>query len=257
MICPRCKAQYRPGFSICADCQLPLVDAPAVVRAAHEHAEEETAEEPGDPNRDPFCSFWKGTDPRICAEICGLLDEAGIPHKTIHRQDHLFHFADTSPYEIGVPASLYEKAGLVVQEAFSSAEEYDAGEALEGMSSAPEQDPVQRGARDGVAKLLEAPAYEALDELPATPDASSSGGERWREKLRDVQDVDFEERTVEVWNGEPADLREMIEMSLAENEISSRWEEPQGDARLLVTSANERRAREIVREILEGTPLDE
>jgi hypothetical protein len=27
MICPNCKAEYRPGFTRCADCLVPLVDA--------------------------------------------------------------------------------------------------------------------------------------------------------------------------------------------------------------------------------------
>ena len=59
-------------------------------------AEDEPAPTPGDPNEDPFCSFWKGTDLRVCTEVCTVLDEAGIPHKTIRRQDHLFNFNNPS-----------------------------------------------------------------------------------------------------------------------------------------------------------------
>jgi hypothetical protein len=75
---------------------------------------------PGDPNEDPFCSFWKGTDLRVCTEVCTVLDEAGIQHKTIRRQDHLFNLNNQAPYEVGVPASLYEKAELAIKDAFGT-----------------------------------------------------------------------------------------------------------------------------------------
>jgi hypothetical protein len=141
MICPRCKAEYRPGFTVCADCGVALVEPSQlastrgadqarfdgagrerVVDASDDSAGQafEAAAEPGDPDEDPFCSFWKGTDLRVCTEVCTVLDEAGIPHKTIRRQDHLFNFNNQSPYEVGVPASLYEKAELAIKEAFGT-----------------------------------------------------------------------------------------------------------------------------------------
>ena len=87
---------------MCADCDVPLVESTArsVVDDAPEDAaeRERVAGTPGDPNSDPFCSFWKGTDLRVCTEICAVLDEAGIPHKTIRRQDHLFNLSQQSPY---------------------------------------------------------------------------------------------------------------------------------------------------------------
>src|SRR5262245_23198719 len=128
MICPKCGAEYRPGFTRCTDCEVDLVAGRASGALAaflsdgrgHDAGE---SGKPGDPNHDPFCSFWKGTDARVCTELCAVLDEAGIPHKTIHRQDHLFNFANQSPYELGVPASLYEKAELAIKEAFGTDEE--------------------------------------------------------------------------------------------------------------------------------------
>ena len=58
--------------------------------------------EPGDPNADPFCSFWKGEDARVHAELCAVLDEAGIPHNTVFRRDHLFNLRNYPAYEVGV-----------------------------------------------------------------------------------------------------------------------------------------------------------
>src|ERR1051325_7453935 len=122
MICPQCKAEYRQGFTVCADCGVPLVEAAELARAGG-GGEYESAAAPGDPEEDPFCSFWKGTDLRVCTEICTVLDEGGIPHKTIRRQDHLFNLSNQSPYEVGVPASLYHKAELAIKEAFGTNDE--------------------------------------------------------------------------------------------------------------------------------------
>src|SRR5258708_25386968 len=95
MICPQCKAEYRRGFTMCADCDVPLVEsAELATRSVADDGTEDgesrgrVAGTPGDPNTDPFCSFWKGTDLRVCTEICAVVDEAGIPDKRIRRQDH-------------------------------------------------------------------------------------------------------------------------------------------------------------------------
>src|ERR1700756_5479437 len=130
MICPQCKAEYRQGFTVCADCEVALVESAewtgrSVVEGGPDDGaeREQAAGTPGDPNTDPFCSFWKGTDLRVCTEICTVLDEAAIPHKMIRRQGYLFNWTHQAPYQIGVPASLYEKAELAIKEAFGTDEE--------------------------------------------------------------------------------------------------------------------------------------
>src|SRR3984957_13664244 len=118
MFCPVCKAEYRQGFTRCADCDVELVYEPpaaAIVRL-------ETAD-PGDPEEDPFCSFWKGDDPRVHAELCELLGEQGIPQKTIRRQDHLFNWNTRSAFEIGVPFSQFERAEAIVKDAYGGENE--------------------------------------------------------------------------------------------------------------------------------------
>jgi hypothetical protein len=61
--------------------------------------------------------------------------------------------------------------------------------------------------------------------------------------------------TVEVWSGADAPLAELLEACLRENRVGVRREgiEP-GQLRLLVMSANESQAREIIREVREATP---
>jgi hypothetical protein len=63
-----------------------------------------------------------------------------------------------------------------------------------------------------------------------------------------------EDATAKVWEGEPAEAREMIEMSLRENDIRMRWEMQNAKPQLFVLPEDEERAREIVREIVEGQP---
>jgi hypothetical protein len=181
--------------------------------------------EPGDPNRDPFCSFWKGNDARVCAELCTVLDEAGIPHKTIHRQDHLFNLNHQSPYELGVPASLYEKAELAIKEAFGTDQE--TGEDTVPLLPAPERDLNNFG-----------PVSEE-----AIAEANEWLGPRYPE-----------DATMEVWSGDDLAAKEMIEMSLQENDMMCRSEVRAGQINVFVLPEDEARAKEIVREIVEAAP---
>src|ERR1041385_7922035 len=233
MICPKCGAEYRPGFTHCADCDVDLVAAvPERANAAltaflsdeDQHGEPRSGA-PGDPNDDPFCSFWKGTDARVCTELCTVLDDAGIPHKTIHRQDHLFNFNNQPAYEVGVPASLYEKAELAIKEAFGTDEE--TGEDVVPLLPAPNQDPAdfEKGLRDAI------------------QDANEWLGPRYPE-----------DATVEIWAGEDRGVEDIIEMSLRENDLLVRTEKSPGEAKIFVLPEDEARAKEIVREIVEGKP---
>ncbi len=266
MICPQCKAEYRRGFTVCADCDVPLVEsseltARSVVDGAPEDGaeRERVAGTPGDPNTDPFCSFWKGTDLRVCTEICTVLDEAGIPHKTIRRQDHLFNLSHQSPYEIGVPASLYERAELAIKEAFGTDEEKGENSLLLSEENSA-----------SIQALLDVPLDEKLhgrpeDEVPSFLDQltwrnrRSDGEEKLEAETKPVFAADREgwypeEATAEVWDGEPAEAREMIDMSLRENDIGMRWELQDGKPKLFVLPEDEERTKEIVREIVEGQP---
>jgi hypothetical protein len=220
MICPQCRAEYRQGYTSCSECQVPLVEP-----RGDELQIAEPAAEVGDPNQDPFCSFWKGGDLRVATEICAVLDEVCIPHKTIRRQDHLFNFSNQSPYEIGVPASSYKKAEQAIQEAFGTDEE--TGE---------ERMP-----------LLPEPESRRTDSLEL-PEAAMVDVNEW------LGPQYPEDATVQVWSGEDQASKDMIEMSLKENNLTSRSERDGDLVRVLVLPEDQERAREIVREIVEGTP---
>jgi len=213
MFCPQCKAEYRQGFTRCADCEVELVDelpAGAIVAAE--------AAEAGDPAEDPFCCFWKGDDPRVHAELCELFAEQSIPYKTIRRQDHLFNWNTKSGFEIGVPFSQFDKAEAVVKEAYGGDDE-----------------PVS----EEVARTLELP--EVVEARESRPD--------W-----DPGDWYPEDATLEIWEGKQEELGKLLAASLGENQIHSRVAEAMGAYRLFVLPGDEMRAREIVREVVEGVP---
>jgi len=214
---------------------------------------------PGDPNSDPFCSFWKGTDLRVCTEICAVLDEAGIPHKMIRRQDHLFNWSHQSPYQIGVPASLYEKAELAIKEAFGTDEENGENPLLLSEENSA-----------SIQELLDMPLEEKLrgrpeEEVPTFWDQLTwpdrRGAEETAQKVKSAPSARQEnwypeDATAEVWQGEPVEAREIIEMALREDDIRIRWEMQDEKPKLFVLPEDEERAKEIVREIVEGKPLE-
>src|SRR5258706_7972822 len=261
MICPNCRAEYRRGFTACADCGVALVEQTELVgrrvedgAGDHQARREHFAGAPGDPNEDPFCSFWKGTDLRVCTEICTLLDEAGIPHKTIRRQDHLFNLNNQSAYEVGVPASLYEKAETAIKEAFGTDEE--TGEDAVRLLNERNRESFERLANLPLEeKLKERPEEEAPGFLEAllTPKGRQRGlGKVGGTSTASEREGYPEDATSIAWEGEPPEARETIELSLTENDIWTRWEMENGKPRLFVLSEDEGRAKEIVREIVEG-----
>jgi hypothetical protein len=213
MVCPVCRAEYREGFTRCADCDAELVrELPRAALARVEPVE------PGVPDGDPFCSFWKGEDPRVHAELCQLLEEKRIRCKTIRRQDHLFNWNTQTAFEIGVPYSQYDRAEAAVQEA------YGGGEGPGG---------------EGAAEPMELP-----ESVEPRKERADWDPEHWYP----------EDATVEVWAGEQVEIGELLVASLEENQIHARVAEENGTQRLFVLPEDKSRAREIVREVVEGVP---
>jgi len=122
MFCPKCKAEYREGFMHCADCGLPLLPESRKTTAEH-IAENPDTNTPSSEDNDPYCAFWEGEDARIFAEVCGVLDEEGIPYRALRHDSQIFRFSPNSKMKIGVPFSQFEKAGRAIVEAFGGATE--------------------------------------------------------------------------------------------------------------------------------------
>lgn len=258
MYCPQCKAEYRQGFTRCADCDVELVhEAPPGAQGWG------ATSRPGseiEDSEDPFCSFWRGDDPRIHAELCELLNEEGIPHKTLRREDHLFNLNTKSGFEIGIPFSQFEKAEAAVKDAYGTGEgNEDAARLLPfsenyGWSSHERVLPWKPLAK-GYARELSGPSESTEKEVVS--DLEEQNGDVESEKNStgwDPTDWNRDEATRKVWSGGESYPGEMIEMALRENQIHARFDRAEGKNAIFVQPENEARAREIVREIVEGVP---
>jgi len=253
MYCPQCEAEYRQGFTRCADCDIDLVyERPASASGSGEAGGH--VENPDD----PFCSFWRGDDPRIHAELCELLNQEGIPHRTVRREDHLFNINTKSAFEIGIPFSQFEKAEAAIRDAYGTEEEQpDAGRLLgygrgyvAELGAAFPWQPSQKGFARAAIGQEEEPESVATA-VPEEPDAEQSENISmdW-----DPTNWNPEDATIIVWLGEQAYPGEMIEMALRENQILARFEKAEIRNTIFVLPEDEIRAREIVREVVEGAP---
>jgi hypothetical protein len=228
MICPQCNTEYRAGFTRCADCDVELVnDAPHFALAG-----QPPPAVPGDPNEDPFCSFWRGEDARVHSELCEVLEEAGIPHKTVFRRDHLFNLSKQPPFEVGVPFSLFEKAETAVKEAFGT-EDAEDREYL------------------NTPRLLGSP-WETKRRVPATMTPAPEEDIPGPPTAGEQADWYPEDATVSVWSTDGGEPSEFLVAALHENGINCRVEQQGGRAKLYVLPDDAKRAREIVREVVEG-----
>jgi hypothetical protein len=241
MFCPQCKAEYRPGFTHCADCDVDLVwELPKRNTAARradgsENDYDNVSGEPGDPNEDPFCSFWKGEDPRVHAELCSVLDDAGIPHHTVFRRDHLFNLRNYPAYEVGVPFSMFQRAENAVKEA------YGADDVLE-VGSRELQEPLPDRMGAAFRKLPETLTPPPEEEIPGPPTAGE--GTDWFP----------EDATVRVWSSDKGEPGDFLVAALHENGIRCRLDRNVQREELYVLPEDEERARAIVREVVAGEP---
>lgn len=69
MFCPECKAEYRPGFTHCVDCDVDLVDGPGEAARASIQA----------PPEKYGALLWEGKDPHFYLSLLGSLQSLELP----------------------------------------------------------------------------------------------------------------------------------------------------------------------------------
>jgi hypothetical protein len=249
MFCSVCKSEYRDGFTRCSDCKVSLQDAldlepngerPQVVfcpncrtqyndgstrcsgcdRKLVDRLAPETPT-PSEAKRVVCKVYSYGAG----ADVCLRLKSAGIAFEVAQKEYSRSGVSQiTWEFAVSVGASHYEEAKRVLKMAVGADEEL------------PPVDEAELRA------AMELPA----EDWPSPTDSERSA--RWN-----PQNWDKEEATREVWSGDDADVSSMIEMSLRENYIHSRTMRGVGrEWKIGVLPEDEVRAREIVREIMEG-----
>ena len=214
MFCPLCKAEYREGVYRCADCDIPLVYSLPDERGGKADSQQ-TGQE--------LTALLTGEeDPVFLTALLSALDEAGIPHYEAAIHDHEASFSNPFPsrhrfgrgYEVSVLRSDVQAAKRVLL-------------ALEQ-------------------KAVEPPA--AAGHEVNEPEIAES------EDREVPEDWDPGRATAEAWIGEDLDLAQFLADTLRENGIGSRTDSSLGRLRVVVRPEDSDRAREIIREVLEGAP---
>jgi len=221
---------------VCSDCQVALVTDPPRGPSAHPPTD-------GTSDDTSFALVWSGSDPRKHAEVSEALDHQRIPARTLRREDHLFNPTVHPEFEVYVPVDLMSSAREALHQA--NLAEDDSEELPESGT-------------------LEIPADEGAPDYP-----NDDNDERG-----DPLNFDPRDATVEVWSGQDADMAAMISSSLRENHIPYRLDPDLSDpditeppyiaekdapdemrpTRVFVSPEDAKRAKEIVREIIDAVP---
>jgi hypothetical protein len=243
MYCPLCGAEYRPGFTVCSDCQVALVPDPPRAGSANASIDDTSDEK-------SFALVWSGNDSRLHAEICEALDRRQIPVRTLGSEDHLFNLATRPAFEVYVPADLVNSAREAIKQVAAMEEIAEPSESdlleipAEEGSPNDEYEEERRDSRgldpqdatveiwSGQDRELAAMIVSSLREnhIPCRPDP-------------DLSDPDL---------AEPPDITgsDIAAPDAAEKSLSDQMRA----TRLFVFPEDEKSAKEIVREIVNAAP---
>jgi hypothetical protein len=212
MFCPKCKAQYRPGFSRCADCGIDLVDA--LPGASAGDVQQSHLDSPR--------TIWIGDSETDCVAQCTELKEAGIPYAVVQRVKEKRQRMQVSwKYELAVSAE-HERRAKDLLQLPEKVVEWD--------SDNPEEP----------------------DEEEALPDAGvvEPDLDEARRRRSYLKYFDSDNACVEISEAGSLGI-DVVKSCLKENYIRVRVEsQADGSQKLFVLPEDEPAAREIVREML-------
>jgi hypothetical protein len=224
MFCPQCRVEYRPGFTHCTDCDVDLV---------HELPHEEHERSGRQTETPPQVETFEGEEFRplveyasslTCASRCLTLQHAGIPYRVKELPRALgFQLEPRAEFQVSVLSSQFERAKDLLGIQIAHGEEADF----------PDEAEIQ------AAMELSVPDDVAVEEIRSDWDPSN-----WYP----------EDAIVEVWGGDAKKHGETIELSLRENRIHFRFDKRRDSLKIFVMPEDEARAREIVKEVVEGMP---
>jgi len=126
MFCPLCHAEYREGFSRCADCQVDLIAS--LAGNPHEGGRPEESDE-GKPTL-----LWRGQDPVIFTALVSALGEAQIAYHDNPIRDYKAYLGGAFPGALGFEVRVFQSDWEAAQHVLDSVLEQ--GSAEDGVSSA-------------------------------------------------------------------------------------------------------------------------
>jgi hypothetical protein len=169
--------------------------------------------------RESLIVLWAGEDPAVHAVLLEKLDAVGIPYKDLSLGDD-----EVRPTADPLPIDWKPRFGFEV--AVLSGDITAARQILDKILDLEPED-LEIPVNDGEAEPHDEPPLTVTTELhPA----------------------------IEVWVGSDDKIAQFLTAAMQENEIPIHLENVLDGTRILVSAANEARAREIVREVTEATP---
>ena len=219
MFCPDCKAQYRPGFTRCSDCDVNLVESLEEVHVRSNNPELSDKPE----------LLWTGTDARVQGAIVDALETAKISFHTRSDKVGALRNWPREVYAIFTHARDHHAASAALEIA------------ARRRGSEPE-DP------------CDDPGNSDLS-LQAQPAAAEDDGGNLSEVPPDYvpEDFDSDNATAEVWSGQDATTRENLITCLSNIGIGSATENSAGQLRIRVTPSSTKRAQEMIRQIIDAS----
>lgn len=239
MFCPICHAEYRQGFTQCNDCAVNLVSALSM--------NESLPRDTNGPDEESVVVVWSGVDPRFFGNLKNALDEAGVEYDENPAAPQLLATVRTDRFQIRVRGADFDAAKKVLGEVSGRGANEDPNILDRLVDSKSTRNPFHLGQpvfnrtadERGPAKMVEQPESDAED----VPEDF-------------VENFDPEDATVEIWAGADAHMAQVFQNCLSNVGIGCVVNTNTGKAHVLVTVRAEKRAREVVREIEEGTPME-
>ncbi|MGA2510218.1 MAG: hypothetical protein ABSG27_08290 [Candidatus Acidiferrales bacterium] len=238
MFCPVCRSEYRSGFTKCADCGVDLVE--------HLPADELAADRDVQRDADGRELLWSGVPSGLYDAIRAALDSAGISHKDIDKEFGLLPNLAQSAQFVWIDPRDRAAARSILAEVLAKPQAVEQ-QNEQFATDAAEVDPfgLNRGVHSRPSDMEDG---KSEDELPE----SNAPDEPTPDDI--VEDFDPEDATAEVWSGEDAEMAQVLNDCLSGVGLGCVQSHNGSHIRVLVLPATAARAKEIVREVVEGTP---
>jgi hypothetical protein len=238
MFCPNCKVEYRPGFTKCSDCGADLV----------EHLSKGDWDQVGKVLTDSEGRelLWSGVHPtRLPAALGEALDAAHIQYKQTTKEFGLTPGTAQAALFVWVDRRDRGEAGEILDKILAHPDLADqAGD--NSSTDAAAVNPLGLN-RKGLELAELQDGTESENELPDYPD-----DEPVPEDF--AEDPDPEDATAEVWAGEDAEMAQNLAVCLRGVGVGCVVSEESGKSRVRVVPGAEKRAGEIVREVVDASP---
>ncbi|HXX19809.1 MAG TPA: hypothetical protein VEJ46_10430 [Candidatus Acidoferrum sp.] len=239
MFCPACRTEYRPGFTKCADCGVDLV--------SNFRADSPATDENVITNSEGLELLWSGLNKPLSNRIDYALNTAHIFHKVTDKGLGLLPTYPGSVAFVWIDPKDRAAARAILEKVLDKPETVDSQFQDELMAESARVNPLGLDRR-----VYNRVPDQAGDETEDDFAESEDSGEPTPNDI--VEDFDPDDATVEVWSGEDHEMAEYLKLCLPGVGVGCVLRKDGEKTHVLVLPSAEARAREIVREVIEGTP---